>query len=157
MKAERTLRKWVILICVMLFLSCHLPGHPGGFLHLKGSNDVYKTYERENFSLKLRLDHFAYSEIGVTVYVESKDTLILNPYNLKIFSLGADLGYRCKINGKRPKYSNSLVGIGNTTIMYSSIPLLGLQENQEVEIFAEKYIFDRKEYFDIDTLTFIVR
>ena len=146
-----------LAVCVALFLACGLPGHPGGYLNLIGSNDVYKTYEQGNFSLKLSLYTYAYNNIEIAAYIESKDTLILNPYNIKIFSLGADLGYQCEINGKRPKYSNSLVGIGNTTIMYSSIPLLGLQENQEVEIFAEKYIFDRKEYFDIDTLTFIVR
>lgn len=81
---------------------------------------------------------------------------MINIYNLKIGYKGRDVGYWCKFNGKKPKYSIAHIKNINNIIYYGSEHNLDLTKGDEFMIYAEDYISCGDRTFSIDTLTFVV-
>lgn len=136
---------------------CGPRGHPGGKFVLKNTKHEIINYELPNYKIRLYCGTYAYSFIGIYIGIETKKELTIYPNVMKIIYKDHEINYDYDLNSNYTDQSIIHIDRQEAFIYYHSTPLIKLSEDEQIKIVAANIIFDGKQYFSIDTLTFIVK
>jgi hypothetical protein len=129
---------------------------PACYFQLKNSQDKVYTYKNPVFELKVRLKSFACNAIDVSIELSSNQNLSLAISNLKIIYKEREVEYQSKFYGESDNCLKVETKSMKNLIRYYSEFDSFFKEGEEITIFAEDFIGNGDEYFNLDTLTFTV-